>query len=76
MLFSSILAGGTSVVVMDVSTVHIAIVVVVKFPRGSGCGGSSIASTMVAVAIVMRLPRLEVNGLLDNVCKCCSSKPL
>ena len=53
-------------VVADVSPMRPAIVVVRKLLRGPGCGGFSIASTMMVVAIVMRLPGLLVDGLLDN----------
>ena len=60
------LAGDTSVIVMNVSAMRPAVVVVGKFSRGLGRGGSSIASTLMTVAVGMRLPRLLFDGLLDE----------
>ena len=69
--FPTMLAGGAGVVIINVSGVGPAIAVVGFFFIGPGCGGtafegSAIASAIVAVVIVMRLPSLEVDGLLDN----------
>ena len=70
--FSMMLAGGTGVIASNVSAVGPAIVVVGKFARETGCSGMTLegvtgATTMVPVPIVMRLPGLEVDGLLEEV---------
>ena len=61
---SAMLAGGISVVVMNVSAMRPAVSVVGKFPRGPVCGEFSVAATLMAVAV--DLPELLVDGLLDE----------
>ena len=62
--FSLMLAGGISVVVMNISAMRPAVVVVGNFPRGPVHGGLRIAANLITIAV--GLPGLLVDGLLDE----------